>query len=98
MSLVCFVTQVLSTLRSSAPGARKGSPNSLPRFACADLAVLATHCVRVGDTPPLAFAALAGVGQGQGVFVSKHSTAIQNGGTTHEHQRQHHRNRYQPEP
>jgi hypothetical protein len=32
---------------------------------------------RVGDTPPLALAAPAGVGQGQGVFVSKHSTAIQ---------------------
>ena len=32
---------------------------------------------RVG-TPPLALAAPAGVGQGQGVFVSKHSTAIQN--------------------
>ena len=31
---------------------------------------------RVG-TPPLALAAPAGVGQGQGVFVSKHSTAIQ---------------------
>jgi hypothetical protein len=31
----------------------------------------------MGDTPPLALAALAGVGQGQGVFVSKHSTAIQ---------------------
>jgi hypothetical protein len=29
-------------------------------------------------TPPLALAAPAGVGQGQGVFVSKHSTAIQN--------------------
>src|ERR1700679_2677383 len=28
-------------------------------------------------TPPLALAAPAGVGQGQGVFVSKHSTAIQ---------------------
>jgi hypothetical protein len=32
---------------------------------------------RVG-TPPLALAAPAGVGQGQGVFVSKHSMAIQN--------------------
>jgi hypothetical protein len=31
----------------------------------------------VGDTPLLALAAPAGVGQGQGVFVSKHSTAIQ---------------------
>ncbi len=31
----------------------------------------------MGDTPPLALAAPAGVGQGQGVFVSKHSTAIQ---------------------
>src|ERR1700712_6114705 len=30
----------------------------------------------------LALAAPAGVGQGQGVFVSKHSTAIQSGGTT----------------
>ena len=36
MSLVCFVTQVLSTLRGSASGARKRPPN-LPRFACADL-------------------------------------------------------------
>jgi hypothetical protein len=32
---------------------------------------------RVGDTPLLALAAPAGVGQGQGVFVGKHSTAIQ---------------------
>ena len=32
---------------------------------------------RVGDTPLLALAAPAGVGQGQGVFVSKHSKAIQ---------------------
>ena len=31
----------------------------------------------MGDTPPLALAAPAGVGQGQGVFVSKHSKAIQ---------------------
>ena len=31
---------------------------------------------RVGN-PPLALAAFAGVGQGQDVFVSKHSTAIQ---------------------
>jgi len=30
-----------------------------------------------GRNPPLAFATLAGVGLGQGVFVSKHSTAIQ---------------------
>jgi hypothetical protein len=37
---------------------------------------------RVGDTPLLALAAPAGVGQGQGVFVGKHSTAIQNGETT----------------
>src|SRR5271156_794595 len=36
MSPVCFVTQVLSTLRSFAPRARKPLPN-LPRFACADL-------------------------------------------------------------
>jgi hypothetical protein len=35
MSLVCFVTQVLSTLRDSVPGARKKHPN-LPRCACAD--------------------------------------------------------------
>jgi len=45
--------------------------------------------LRVGDTPPLALAASAGVGQGQGVFVSKHSTAIHNGGTTHEPHHQH---------
>ena len=32
--------------------------------------------------PPPALAALAGMGQGQGVFENKHSTAIQNGGTT----------------
>jgi decaprenylphospho-beta-D-ribofuranose 2-oxidase len=31
----------------------------------------------MGDTPPLALAAPAGVGLGQGVFVSKHSKAIQ---------------------
>jgi hypothetical protein len=35
-----------------------------------------------GWNPPLALAAPAGVGQGQGVFVSKHSTAIHSGGTT----------------
>src|SRR5271168_4387359 len=40
MSPVCFVTEVLSTLRSSAPRARKGVPR-LPRFACAALAALA---------------------------------------------------------
>jgi hypothetical protein len=69
-------------LRGSASGARKRHPN-LPRFACADLRLLRSlHSVsRVGN-PPLALAASAGMGQGQGVFVSKHSTAIQNGGTT----------------
>src|SRR5271155_1998124 len=36
MSPVCFVTEVLSTLRSFAPPACKPLPN-LPRFACADL-------------------------------------------------------------
>ncbi len=54
----------------------------LPRFACADLRCatpppLRSRSVpRVGN-PPLALAAPAGVGQGQGVFVSKHSKAIQ---------------------
>jgi hypothetical protein len=37
MSLVCFVTQVLSTLMDSVPGARK-SHLYLPRCACADRA------------------------------------------------------------
>src|ERR1700730_10824555 len=75
MSLVCFVTQVLSTLRDSVPGARQEAPQSsalrLCRPACG------RPPLRSGwGTPPLALAAPAGVGQGQGVFVSKHSTAI----------------------
>src|ERR1700733_15659964 len=34
MSLVCFVTQVLSTLRSSAPRARKGCPQASALRLC----------------------------------------------------------------
>jgi hypothetical protein len=65
-----------SLLRDSVPGARKRHPN-LPRCACADLACGRPPLCSGCGTPPLALAAPAGVGQGQGVFVSKHSTAIQ---------------------
>ncbi len=74
-------------LRDSVPGARKRHPN-LPHFVCADLRFAPPFSFRLTPplqgwgTPPLALAAPAGVGQGQGVFVSKHSTAIQSGGTT----------------
>src|ERR1700677_4066827 len=65
-----------SLLRDSVPGARQEAPQSsalrLCRPACG------RPPLRSGwGTPPLALAAPAGVGQGQGVFVSKHSTAIQ---------------------
>src|SRR5271154_3511742 len=54
MSPVCFVTQVLSTLRGSAPVARrKGIPN-LPRFACADRPLAASASLRWGDPSPCA--------------------------------------------
>jgi hypothetical protein len=82
MSLVCFVTQVLSTLRDSVPGARKECPQSSALALVQTSASLRPfrsgcrlHC-KGGDTPLLALAAPAGVGQGQGVFVRKHSTAI----------------------
>ena len=81
-------------LRDSVPGARKRLPN-LPRFACADRPALrpSTRSVPGWGTPPLALAAPAGVGQGQGVFVSKHSTAIQKRRNhPHEQHRHHERN------
>jgi hypothetical protein len=60
MSPVCFVTQVLSTLRGSAPIARcKGSPQSSalrlcrPPLRCALSVPPAAPSPRVGDTPPL---------------------------------------------
>src|SRR5271168_4866062 len=57
MSPVCFVTEVLSTLRDSVPGARKRHPN-LPRCACADRPAAALHFVPGGEPhllhlPPL---------------------------------------------
>ena len=54
MSPVYFVTQVLSTLRGSAPIARrKGIPN-LPRFTCADRPSAASASLRWGDPSPCA--------------------------------------------
>jgi len=64
--------------RSSAPGARKELPQSsalrLCRPVCDGLPLRSRWVIPLS----VALAALAGVGQGQGVFVSKHSTAIQN--------------------
>ncbi len=48
-----------------------------PGLACADLRCARLPLHSEGGNPPLALAAPAGVGQGQGVFVSKHGTAIQ---------------------
>src|SRR5271154_6844884 len=81
MSLVCFVTQVLSTLRDSVPGARQEAPQSSALRLCRPPLRYAPSTPLIAPfqgwgTPPLALAAPAGVGQGQGVFVSKHSTAI----------------------
>jgi len=72
MSLVCFVTQVLSTLRVRPPRARKGHPY-LPRFACADRPFRAPFGK---GTHPLHLLPLAGVGQGQGVSQKRHSQTI----------------------
>jgi hypothetical protein len=73
-----------SLLRDSVPGARQEAPQSSAlrlcrpplRSALPSTALVHRSVPRWG-TPPLALAAPAGVGQGQGVFVSKHSTAIQ---------------------
>jgi len=101
-SLFCALrpTREPNLLRGSAPGARKGFPAVfraalVQTFAALVLSTPLHSAPRMGDTPPLALAAPAGVGQGQGGFVSKHSTAIQNGGTTHEHH-PHHRYRKDP--
>ena len=56
------------------PGARKEHPH-LPRFACADR-LRRLRCAP-GGNPPLALAAPAGVGQGQGVSVKRHGQTIQ---------------------
>src|SRR5665213_3600578 len=65
-----------SLLRSAAPGARKECPQSsalrLCRPACSRLPLRSRWVIPLS----VALAALDGVGHGQGVFVSKHSTAI----------------------
>jgi hypothetical protein len=72
-----------SLLRDSVPGARQEAPQSSALCLCkpplryAPSTPLIAPFHRWG-TPPLALAAPAGGGQGQGVFVSKHSIAIQN--------------------
>src|SRR5579863_10549340 len=54
MSPVCFVTQVLSTLRSSAPRARKGFPQSSALRLCRPSPFPLSLLLRSkgGDTPP----------------------------------------------
>ena len=77
-AISAFYTDAMKSnlLRDPVPGARQEAPESsalrLCRPACG------RPPLRSGwGTPPLALAAPAGMGQGQGVFVSKHSTAIQ---------------------
>ena len=87
MSLVCFVTPVLSTLRDSVPGARKShlylprstTPTGKERPPGTPVALVQTGLRPPNGerNPALALAAPAGVGQGQGVFENKHSQTIQ---------------------
>jgi len=70
-----------SLLRESVPGARQEAPQSSALRLCRPPLRYAPSTPLIAPfqgwgTPPLALAAPAGVGQGQGVFVSKHSTAI----------------------
>src|SRR5271154_3845370 len=75
MSLVCFVTQVLSTLRSFAPRACKGFPAVFRAALVQTLAALALASppsalpTRVGDSPLLALATHTRMAGGQGVSV-----------------------------
>jgi hypothetical protein len=76
-----------SLLRDSVPGVRQEAPQSSALRLCRPPLGYAPSTPLIAPfqgwgTPPLALAAPAGVGQGQGVFVGKHSTAIQNGVTT----------------
>ncbi len=62
--------------RDSVPGARKGFPAVfraalVQTFAALVLSTPLRSVPRMGDTPPLALAAPAGVGLGQGVFVEQ---------------------------
>ncbi len=68
-------------LMDSVPGAMQEAPQSSALRLCrpplrSALSVPLIAPLQGWGTPPLALAAPAGVGQGQGVFVSKHSTAI----------------------
>src|SRR6202045_1495546 len=73
MSLVCFVTQVRSTLRSFAPRACKGFPAVFRAALVQTFAALALASppsappTRVGDSPPLALATHTRMAGGQGV-------------------------------
>src|SRR5260370_17198946 len=75
MSLVCCVTQVLSTLRRLAPRACKGFPAVFRAALVQTFAALALASppsappTRVGDSPPLALATHARMAGGQGVSV-----------------------------
>jgi hypothetical protein len=69
-------------LMDSVPGARQEAPQSSALRLCRPPLRYAPSTPLIAPfqgwgTPPLALAAPAGVGQGQGVFISKHSTAIQ---------------------
>src|ERR1700678_4386593 len=72
MSLVCFVTQVLSTLRSFAPRACKGFPAVFRAPLWQTFAALAlasppsAPATRMGDSPPLALATHTRMAGGQG--------------------------------
>ena len=63
--------------------AGKEHPSGTPMRLCRPSLRSPSTPFRVGN-PPLALAAPAGVGQGQGVFVSKHSKAIQKRRKHHE--------------
>ncbi len=85
-------------LRDSVPGARQEAPQSSALRLCRPPLRYAPSTPLIAPfqgwgTPPLALAAPAGVGQGQGVFVSKHSTAIQKR-RNHPHEQ----HRYQQQP
>jgi hypothetical protein len=71
-----------SVLMDSVPGARQEAPQSSALRLCRPPLRYAPSTPLIAPfqgwgTPPLALAAPAGVGQGQGVSISKHSTAIQ---------------------
>src|SRR5882757_7090 len=89
MSPVCFVTEVLSTLRSSAPRARKPCPQSSALRLCRPPLTLrpfhsaSLHC-KGGETPQLAVATprLRQVAFGMYVTCHCHNNGNNKGATT----------------